>query len=35
MEKLGATAIARRLGIGPASGYLALGKPGRLSAAAE
>ena len=35
VEKLGATTIARRLGIGRASVYRALGKPGRLSAAAE
>jgi len=34
-EKLGATAIARRLGIGRASVYRVLGRPGRLSAAAE
>jgi DNA invertase Pin-like site-specific DNA recombinase len=34
-EKLGATAIARRLGIGRASVYRVLGRPGRLSAAAQ
>ena len=34
-EKLGATAIARRLGIGRASVYRVLSQPGQLSAAAE
>lgn len=34
-EQLGATAIARRLGIGRASVYRVLGRPGRLPVAAE
>ena len=34
-EKLGATAIARRLGIGRASVYRVLGRPSRLAAAVE
>jgi DNA invertase Pin-like site-specific DNA recombinase len=34
-ERLGATAIARRLGIGRASVYRVLGRPGQLAVAAE